>query len=194
MNREERNVEHRARESGGTAAGRIVSVIFTILVLLLLFRVAFMALGANASNAFVSVIYQITNVMVAPFKGIFGEVDPGTGGTVEPAALIAIVVAAVLGMILSRLLTPSRGRAVHETNVREEEYREPPRTPAADEPHLTERRVVKDREVRQERVAEEAPAQEHPNAGREQVIREREVHDENLEQTRRIPRDDNRRD
>lgn len=206
MNREERNVEHRSRESGGTAAGRIISVIFTVLVLLLLFRVAFTALGANTSNAFVGFIYQITDVMVAPFTGIFGEVDPGTGGTIEPAALIAIIVVAVVGMLLKRLLTPSRGTVVHETNVTEDEFKEPERTVVRDQdPDVVEKRVIDEREVRREdRVAEDSVVRDREPQNDDVVVEERIVREEegrvvdrdadvvqeDVTKTRRIRKDD----
>lgn len=213
MNREERNVQQKSRESGGTAAGRIVSVLFTLLVLLLVFRVGFMALGANASNAFVGIVYSITDVMVAPFTGIFGEVDPGTGGTVEPAALIAILVVAVVGLLLNRLLTPRAGNVVHETNVTEDEYREPERTVVRErEPEVVRERVVEDRRgLPEDRVVEDRRdlprdrvddrrdvprdrvVDDRRDLPREHAVREEMIREERVEDTRRIDPDDPRR-
>ncbi len=219
MNREERNVEHRSRETGGTALGRILSVLFTILILLLIFRVVFSALGANTSNAFVGAVYSITDVMVAPFTGIFGDVDPGTGGAIEPAALIAIVVVAAVGLLLQKLVTPSRrGSRVHETQVTEEEYREPEPTAARDrEPEVVRERVVErevpagDRRANEDRVVTDRVVEERRDVGKEPIVEERrpaasdpviedrrvereeDIREEPLEETRRIPREDKRR-
>jgi hypothetical protein len=68
-------------------------------------------LGASASSAFVTFIYQLSGVLVAPFQGIFGDGGSKTN-TFETSDLVAIVVYAVIGwgiVMLIRIATAPRG-------------------------------------------------------------------------------------
>ena len=70
---------------------RVNQVVWYILgftEVLLLFRLALKALGANSAAGFTSIVYGITNPLVAPFKGIFGTVVSGSN-VIEWTTLIA---------------------------------------------------------------------------------------------------------
>ena len=93
----------------------IISIIFGAIELIIGLRFFFLLLGVNPSASFVSWIYSLSGPLVAPFTGIFGAATTASSGAVvhsvfEPAAIVALVVYAAVGGILLRLLaTPSRG-------------------------------------------------------------------------------------
>ncbi len=67
--------------------------------------------GASAQSAFVSFIYQVSGVFVAPFQGIFGD-GGSKANSFETSDLVAIVVYAVIGwgiVMLIRIVTAPRG-------------------------------------------------------------------------------------
>lgn len=88
----------------------IISGIFGLIELALVLRFFFLLFAANPQASFVSWIYNITNPLVAPFMGIFGQ--PGASlvpsipnqGTFDIATLISLVVIAAIGGILLALL------------------------------------------------------------------------------------------
>jgi hypothetical protein len=68
-------------------------------------------LGASAQSAFVSFIYSVSGVLVAPFQGIFGN-GGSKANSFETADLVAIVAYAVIGwglVMLIRIMTAPRG-------------------------------------------------------------------------------------
>lgn len=91
----------------------LAAIVFAILGLIELIvglRFAFLLLGANPASAFVNWIYTWSAPLVAPFEGIFNQhaVTAGTGVVVHSVfdwtALIALLVYAIIGGILGRLL------------------------------------------------------------------------------------------
>lgn len=92
----------------------IVYFIFGVIEVLLVFRLVFKLMGANPLSSFVNFIYLLTQMLIAPFVGIFRQTTtPGleTTAVLEPAALVAMVVYALLAwgivqlvVILSRKL------------------------------------------------------------------------------------------
>ena len=67
--------------------------------------------GASAQSSFVTFIYQVSGVLVAPFQGIFGDGGSKTN-RFETSDLVAIVVYAVIGwgiVMLIRIMTAPRG-------------------------------------------------------------------------------------
>ncbi len=77
-----------------------------VLEVLLAFRLLFKLLGANPDSGFVSFIYSVTNVFLAPFSGIFHTATSQgveTTSVLEPATLIAIVVYGILGWGIAKL-------------------------------------------------------------------------------------------
>ncbi|MEO8287738.1 MAG: hypothetical protein ABI670_15020 [Chloroflexota bacterium] len=74
---------------------------------LLLIRFGLLAAGANENTGFAQLIYGVTGWLVAPFAGLFGGsiTYPGAAGTgvVEFESLVAIVVVALVGWIISKL-------------------------------------------------------------------------------------------
>jgi uncharacterized protein YggT (Ycf19 family) len=74
-------------------ARRVLSLLFAILAVLILIRIALLALAANQGNAIVDAIYGITEPFVAPFRGIFSidQVTPNGRNVLDFAAVIALI-------------------------------------------------------------------------------------------------------
>jgi len=77
---------------------RILNVIGGIIGLFLGLRIILRFFGANAATPFVSWIYSITNSLVYPFRGIFG--DFYLGGVVDTSSFIALIAYAIIISIL----------------------------------------------------------------------------------------------
>jgi len=86
---------------------RVIQVIWllTALVIALLgLRFVFQLLAANEGNAFANVIFQITNVLVAPFATLFAPSAATNGSVVEWSTLVAGVAYLLLGWLLTTLV------------------------------------------------------------------------------------------
>ena len=102
------NVEVASRASVWTAT-RVVALLFTVLEVLLLFRFIFKLFGANTNQAFVALLYGLTEPLVRPFQGIFPE--PSGPTVFDVAALLAILflfLIAALIVALVKALTTDR--------------------------------------------------------------------------------------
>jgi YggT family protein len=97
-----------AKDASMWTTSRMVALVFTVIEVLLLVRVAFKLFGANAAQGFVAAIYGITEPLVAPFRGIFGQPD-GTSG-VEIAAFLSIVFFMLVAALVVALVRAFTGR------------------------------------------------------------------------------------
>jgi hypothetical protein len=96
-----------------TIARRVVDTLFGILELLLIVRILLLALGANAGNALVDTIYNITDPFVQPFIGVFNinHVSPTGNSVIDVAAIVAMVGYAILALIIDAILRIADRRA-----------------------------------------------------------------------------------
>lgn len=91
--------------------GAIVYAIVGIVELIVGLRFVFLLLGANPTAPLVNWIYTWSSPLVAPFEGIFNQhaIATGTGVVVHSifdwTALIALIVYALIGGIIARLLS-----------------------------------------------------------------------------------------
>lgn len=96
-----------AEEKSTFQAYYLVYYLTGLIEILLAFRFVFKLLGANPSSGFVAFIYSLTHPFLAPFSGIF-HVSTTTGAETtsvfDPAILIAIVVYALIGWGIAKLL------------------------------------------------------------------------------------------
>ena len=77
------------------------------LEILLAFRLILKLTGASMSSGFVSMIYGLSNIFIWPFEGIFRRgFAPGveTTSILEPAALVALIVYAILAWGIVKLV------------------------------------------------------------------------------------------
>lgn len=105
-NKMENNKIGRSRENNMKFT-LIIYYIFGILEALLGFRLIFKLLGANPGSAFVSIIYDLTGIFLAPFIGIFrSAVTNGieTKAVLEPTTVIAMIVYALIAYGLVKLI------------------------------------------------------------------------------------------
>ena len=92
---------------------RAVQIIWfatSLVTTLIAIRFVLRLLGASAQSGFVSLMYGLTDGLVAPFRAIFPTAS--TGSTVDIAALVGIVVYALIGwglVSLVKLMTAPRG-------------------------------------------------------------------------------------
>jgi len=71
------------------------------LEVLLLFRLVFKMTGADSTSGFVSFIYNVTNIFVAPYAGF----------VFEPGTLFAMAVYAVLAWGIAKIIVIAAGRS-----------------------------------------------------------------------------------
>lgn len=108
----ERNVGRR-EASGPQTIEYIVYFILGVIEILLMFRFIFKVLGANASSGFVNFIYDISDIFVLPFVGIFSSGTAQgveTTAVFEPATLVAMLVYAAIGWGIVRLVQVLSGQ------------------------------------------------------------------------------------
>lgn len=77
-----------------TTADKVAQIIFYFVNtanVLLLIRLIFRAFGANPGSPIVALIYSITSVLLAPFRGIF-EVAAAGEAVIEPSILVAMLI------------------------------------------------------------------------------------------------------
>lgn len=91
-----------------TAFEQIITIITVALDVLLAIRFVLALFGANLGNSFVNFIFRSTDWLAEPFRSVFHMPATGTGGFVDWAALIAIVVVSLLGSLVVGLLRAAR--------------------------------------------------------------------------------------
>jgi len=80
-------------------ARNVIYYVLSVIEVILAFRLIFKLLGANPRNGFVSFLYTLTSVFVAPFNGIFAPFvteSASTAFVVEPSTIIAMIVYAII--------------------------------------------------------------------------------------------------
>ena len=83
-----------------------------LLEVLLAFRLVLKLTGASLASAFVRIIYGLTGIFILPFEGIFRRgFSQGieTTSVLEPSTVVAIIVYAVLGWGIVRLIRITSG-------------------------------------------------------------------------------------
>jgi len=99
-------------------AQRFVVAIFSVIEIILAFRLVFKLMGANPTSGFVQGIYSVTQFIVGIFEGIFSRVTTTgaeTKAVFEPATLIAMVVIALIAWVVLKLMPPRVGTRVEKT-------------------------------------------------------------------------------
>lgn len=92
---------------------RVIYYVLGLLEVLFAFRFVFKLLGANPGSGFVTFIYAITQIFLAPFTAIFRvAVTQGieTKAVLEPSTLIAMVVYALVAWGIVKLIITISGR------------------------------------------------------------------------------------
>jgi uncharacterized protein YggT (Ycf19 family) len=98
--------------SGAGMIERLIIWIFGIIQLLIILRIVLLLFAARDANPIVSFVYSITDLLVAPFRGIFGINEVAAGAAaLDVAALVALVGWTILELVilgLVRIFRPAR--------------------------------------------------------------------------------------
>lgn len=89
-------------------ATRVIALGLTVIETLLLTRFALLLLGANASQGLVAFVYGITDPLVRPFQGIFGQ--PEGPPMVDVAAILAVLFFLLVGALVVAGVRAATGR------------------------------------------------------------------------------------
>jgi uncharacterized protein YggT (Ycf19 family) len=107
---EVRSVEYRPNPLA--TVERLVVFLFGLIELLIVARIVLLLVAARESNAIVSFIYNVSDIFVAPFRGILGinEVQAGAAA-LDVAALVALVGWIIIELIVIALIRVFRPAA-----------------------------------------------------------------------------------
>ena len=83
----------------------IVNLFVGIATVILGLRVFFRLFSANGSNDFVSWIYNTSDTLMSPFRGIFPPATLENGTVLDVSAIFAIIMYLVFGAVLLGLLS-----------------------------------------------------------------------------------------
>jgi uncharacterized protein YggT (Ycf19 family) len=82
---------------------QLIWLLLGILESLLALRVVFKLLGVNPSNPFASLLYNVTEIFVAPFASLIGA--PSAGGMVlEISTILAMFIYLLIGWAIERVV------------------------------------------------------------------------------------------
>ena len=87
-------------------AYKVIWYLLGLIEVFLVLRFVLQLLSANAASSFVSVIYAISGVLVAPFTAIF----PASPAVFQASTLVAIIVYALLAWGIVKLIDVIRNR------------------------------------------------------------------------------------
>ena len=87
----------------GWRAVQLVYLIFGVIDGLLLIRLVLKLLGANPNAGFSSWVYGFTDIFLAPFRDLLPNVISGQS-IFEMSAVVAILVYALIGWVIARLI------------------------------------------------------------------------------------------
>jgi uncharacterized protein YggT (Ycf19 family) len=90
-----------------TPARRAIEVCyltFGIIDALLVIRLVLKLLGANPLAGFSTFVYGLTDIFLAPFKNLLPVVGGSSGAVLEMSVVIAIIVYALIGWALARVI------------------------------------------------------------------------------------------
>jgi len=91
--------------SPGAMLERLIIFIFGLIELLIIVRIVLLLVAARESNALVQFIYNLSDIFVAPFRGILGinEVQAGAAAF-DVAALVALIGWVIIELIVIGLI------------------------------------------------------------------------------------------
>lgn len=92
-----------SRFSPARRAYETIYLIFAVIVGAIIIRVILKVLGANTGIPFTHFMYNVTDPLLAPFRGILPTFVSGTT-VFESAALIAVLIYGLIGIALARLV------------------------------------------------------------------------------------------
>jgi hypothetical protein len=113
------------RRANSIRLTQAIYLLFGVIEGLLLIRFVLRALAANPDAGFAQAIYAVTGVLVGPFVGLFGVPQIANGAALEISTLVALIVYAAIGWLLTRaaLLVFGESRSSSVASVTSEHAR-----------------------------------------------------------------------
>ena len=91
--------------TGNTVLQRLVIFIFGVIQGLLILRILLLLVAARESNAIVAFVYDVTELLVAPFRGILGANVIEAGQTaLDVSAIVALVGWTIVELVILGLI------------------------------------------------------------------------------------------
>lgn len=104
--REVRTTEHEQGRDQRVATFKFTQLIWLLLGILealIALRVVFKLIGVNAANSFATLLYNVTEIFVAPFASLIGA--PAAGGMVlEISSILAMFIYLLIGWALAKVV------------------------------------------------------------------------------------------
>jgi uncharacterized protein YggT (Ycf19 family) len=99
-------------------ATQLIWLLYGLLEAGLALRIFFKMIAVNPANPFAALVYGVTDLLVAPFKNLIGNPAVG-GGVLEVSSIIAMIIYALIGWALERLVYVLFYRPSGPVNVRQ---------------------------------------------------------------------------
>lgn len=126
IERRQRVVEHRPSTQRVLVSriSRLIWFVVAVIAILLGLRFVLYLMAANPASGFAAFIYNVTNVLVAPFAGLVALPTMGNGSIIDVISLIALVVYSLLGwgiVQLFRIIFADTGGVRRVTTIKRSE-------------------------------------------------------------------------
>jgi hypothetical protein len=106
-----------ARQVVISRVAKIIWLTAALMMMALGFRFVLLLIEANPATGFVNFVYDVTDVLVAPFNGIVEAPTLSSGGVIDIASLFAIVVYALAAWALVTLIVILFAGRTHSRRV-----------------------------------------------------------------------------
>ncbi len=89
------------RSSGNSVLERLIIFLFALIQGLLILRIVLLLVAARQGNDLVGLIYDVSDIFVAPFRGILGRNQIPAGSTdLDIAAIVALIGWTIVELII----------------------------------------------------------------------------------------------
>jgi hypothetical protein len=95
----------------------VIYLVFAVICGLIAIRFVLKLLGANPQAGFASFINGATDPLMGPFNGLLGTPSVASGSSFEVSALVAILVYALIGWVLTQLARIILNRSVSRSHT-----------------------------------------------------------------------------
>lgn len=100
------------RSSGNSVLQRLIIFVFALIQGLLILRIVLLLVAARERNDLVAFIYNLSDIFVAPFRGILGQNQIPAGDTaLDVAAIVALIGWTIIELIILGFLRVFRRTA-----------------------------------------------------------------------------------
>lgn len=100
------------RSNGSSVLERLIIFLFALIQGLLILRIVLLLVAARQGNDLVALIYNVSDLFVAPFRGILGRSQIPAGSTeLDVAAVVALIGWTIIELIILGFLRVFRRTA-----------------------------------------------------------------------------------